>query len=129
MSADLTFDLSATASDLLDCLNTIEESCIRWNMDRATISRLRVVVEELFSNTIKYGYGGECARPVRLRVRCSPRVELIYEDEAPAFDPTTWRDTTPPEIGRNGISLVLGMAHSARYERLPAGNRLTLGLR
>ena len=71
------------------------ESCARSKLPRDTTSRLQIVVEELFSNTIKYGYGGECERPVHLRLRCSPRVELVYQDAAPPFDPTAWRDPAP----------------------------------
>jgi len=132
MSADLVLDLSATTAGLRSCLDRIRESCTLSNLPRDTISRLQIVVEELYSNTIKYGYGGECERPVRLRLRTSPRIELVYEDAAPAFDPTAWRefqpDTAPPgaQVGRKGIPLVLGMAASTRYERLREGNRLTL---
>ena len=133
MSADLLLDVSATTTGLRSCLDRILESCTRSKLPRDTISRLQIAVEELFSNTIKYGYGGECERPVRLRLRCSPRIELVYEDAAPPFDPTAWRETTPPGaspprgvVGRKGIALVLGLAESVRYERLLDGNRLTL---
>jgi anti-sigma regulatory factor (Ser/Thr protein kinase) len=126
MSRDLVLELSATANDLRSCLDRIEESCARWNVPGDTVSRLRIAVEELFSNTIKYGYGGECGRPVRVNVLATP-LELVYEDEAPPFDPTAWRGKTRPgTVGRKGIALVLGMARSARYERLAGGNRLTL---
>jgi serine/threonine-protein kinase RsbW len=132
MSADLVLELSATTAGLRSCLDRIRESCTRSNLPRDTISRLQIVVEELFSNTIKYGYGGECERPVRLRLRTSPRIELVYEDAAPAFDPTAWQEAPPSadpprgRVGRKGIPLVLGMTESARYQRLPEGNRLTL---
>jgi len=133
MSADLVLELSATTTGLRSCLDRIMESCTRSKLPRDTISRLQIAVEELFTNTIKYGYGGECDRPVRLRLRCSPRIELVYEDAAPPFDPTTWRETTPPGaappldgVGRKGIALVLGLAKSVRYQKLREGNRLTL---
>jgi anti-sigma regulatory factor (Ser/Thr protein kinase) len=131
MPADLTLDLSATLSELQKCLDTLGESCRRWNLPHETISRLRIVTEELFSNTIKYGYGGECARPVRLRVSATPHVELAYEDQAPRFDPTAWRGAvgTEPDAGGRGIALVLGLAQSVQYERLPGGNRVTLRFR
>jgi serine/threonine-protein kinase RsbW len=132
MSADLILELAATTTGLHGCLDRIMEFCTRSSLPHDTISRLQIVVEELFSNTIKYGYGGECERPVRVRLRCAPPVELVYEDAAPAFDPTAWRaappDAAPPSgaVGSKGIALVLGMAERVRYERLPGGNRLTL---
>jgi serine/threonine-protein kinase RsbW len=130
---DLALDLPATTRGLRSCLASIEEGCARRNLPPDTRSRLGVVVEELYSNTIKYGYGGESGRPVRLRLRCGPPIELVYEDEAPPFDPTAWLAQAPPDappgepvVGRKGIALALGLARSARYERLPGGNRLTL---
>jgi anti-sigma regulatory factor (Ser/Thr protein kinase) len=130
MPADLVLDLSATTSGLHQCLDRIEQSCAGRNIPRAVVARLRVVVEELFSNTIKHGYGGESRGPVRLRLRSTPGLELVYEDEAPPFDPTAWRppagDAAPATIGQKGIGLVLGLAASACYERLPGGNRMTL---
>jgi anti-sigma regulatory factor (Ser/Thr protein kinase) len=118
---------------LRSCLTSIEEACATWNLPRDTISRLEIAVEELFSNTIKYGYGGESERPVRVRLRCTPHIELVYEDAAPPFDPTAWLEQAqraggPPrdELGGKGIALALQLASSARYERLPAGNRITL---
>jgi anti-sigma regulatory factor (Ser/Thr protein kinase) len=130
MPADLVLDLSATTSGLHECLDRIEQSCAGWNLPRATVARLLIVVEELYANTIKHGHGGECGGPVRLRLRSQPAIELVYEDEAPPFDPTAWQ---PPEggaqlvVGQKGIALILGLAANARYERLPHGNRMTLG--
>jgi serine/threonine-protein kinase RsbW len=127
---DLVLDVPATSAALGSCLDRILESCAGSKLPRETTSKLQIVIEELFTNTIKYGYGGECERPVQLRLRCSPRVELVYQDAAPPFDPTTWRDPAPspvPErVGLQGIPLILGLAESVRYERLPGGNRLTL---
>jgi anti-sigma regulatory factor (Ser/Thr protein kinase) len=127
MPADLVLDLSATTSGLRECLDRIEQSCAGRNIPRAMVARLRVVVEELYSNTIKHGYGGESERPIRLLLRSAPRLELVYEDAAPPFDPTTWRPPQQSGIGQKGIALVLGLAASAHYERLPDGNRVTLG--
>lgn len=132
MSNDLEIEFPATLSALRSCVTTIEDSCAAWNLDRDAATRIAIAVEELFSNTIKYGYGVECARPVRVRLRRAPELELLYEDEAPPFDPIAWLDAaqpaaSPPDtVGRRGIAIVLGTARSARYERLPAGNRLTL---
>jgi anti-sigma regulatory factor (Ser/Thr protein kinase) len=129
MSADLVLDVPATSIGLRSCQDAVLASGTRSKLPRDMISRLQIVVEELFSNTIKYGYGGECERPVRIRLRCAPPIELVYEDAAPPFDPTLWQEPPPPPggIGRKGIVLVRGLAASVRYERLREGNRVTLG--
>ena len=131
MPADLVLDLSATTSGLRECLDRIEQSGAGWNLPRAMVARLRIVVEELYLNTIKHGYGGETGGPVRLRLRSQPAVELVYEDEAPPFDPTAWQPAGGMAqsgiVGQKGIALILGLAATVRYERLPDGNRMTLG--
>jgi anti-sigma regulatory factor (Ser/Thr protein kinase) len=133
MSAELVLELPATTGGLRSGLDSIEEACAAGNIPRDTRSRLVIALEELVSNTIKYGYGEESQRPVRVRLRWRPPIELVYEDEAPPFDPIVWlaesQQGAPPAddvVGRKGVALVLGIARSARYERLPGGNRLTL---
>jgi serine/threonine-protein kinase RsbW len=128
---ELVLDVPATATGLRSSLERITRACARRKLPRDTASRLQIVVEELFSNTIKYGYGGESEQLVHLHLRLSPRISLVYQDAAPPFDPTTWRETAPrpaadQQVGRRGITMVLGLAESARYERLAGGNRLTL---
>ncbi len=85
-------------------LDAIEQACNAWKIDISLVSRARIVVEELFSNTIKYGYGGECEKPVRLRLQRDPELTLTYEDEAPAFNPLIWKakvdEALPPKNGR-----------------------------
>jgi anti-sigma regulatory factor (Ser/Thr protein kinase) len=116
-------------------LATIDDFAAVGNLGADVTARLRVIVEELFSNTIKYGYAGECEHPVRLRLAADADVRLVFEDEAPHFDPTGWRripdPAVPPEDrppGQAGIALVLGLVRSAVYEEMPCGNRLTLTL-
>jgi serine/threonine-protein kinase RsbW len=133
MSDGLTLELPARRAGLRHALERLEDHCARCGVGRAMVVRLLVIVEELFTNTIKYGYGGECDRPVRVAVVAAPAaLELAYEDEAPPFDPTRWTGALPDAehrpVGRTGIALVLGMVREARYEPRPGGNRLVLRL-
>lgn len=133
MQAELSLQLSATADGLDHGLGTIEHYCRERNVPEDSFTRIRLIVEELFSNTVKYGYGGECDRPIRLRVSAAPSVRLVYEDDAPQFDPTIWGvgaelDLPPDErhAGMTGIALVLGLSTRVTYEALPDGNRLVM---
>lgn len=91
------------------------------------------MVEELFSNTIKYGYGEECEKPVRLGLRPRPELTLTYEDDAPPFNPLTWK-AEPDEafvlekrpIGQAGIAMVIGLAAHIDYQRRDGANCLTV---
>lgn len=128
-SAELEY--AATMDGLHAALGAIEQACNRWNIDRPLVSRALIVVEELFSNTIKYGYGGECERPIRLRLAGRP-FAITYEDDAPPFDPTQWKSPDDEALaldqrpeGRAGIVMVLGLCWTV-YEPRAGGNRLIL---
>jgi len=128
---ELNWNYTAKMDSLYAALDSIEQACNAWNIDAALVSRARIVVEELFSNTIKYGYGGECERPVRLSLVPHPRLTLTYEDEAPAFNPLAWKPEAdePLEdrpIGQAGIAMVIGLSASTKYERRNGANCLTV---
>jgi anti-sigma regulatory factor (Ser/Thr protein kinase) len=131
--AALKLNCPANMAALHDALDAIEQACSAWKIDSALVSRARIVVEELFSNTIKYGYGAECERPVRLHLQARPELTLTYEDDAPPFDPFAWKakqvELLPLEdrpIGQAGIAMVLGLSAHASYQRSNGANCLTV---
>ena len=131
--AELTLNYPAKINSLHAALDAIEKACDTWKIDTSLVSRARIVVEELFSNTIKYGYGGECERPVRLSLTPQPKLILTFEDEAPPFNPLTWKaeqdEALPPEgrpIGQAGIAMVRGLCAQASYQHRDGANCLTI---
>lgn len=73
------------------CLATatafVEGFCVRQGVGHADAMRLTLVVEEMFTNTVEHGHGGDCAAPVHLELDARPEtIALRYEDSAPAFD-------------------------------------------
>lgn len=133
MSADCDLTVAATTSGLRHAMVTLDTFCAANDLGEGVASRARVVLEELFTNTIKYGYGGECERPVRLRLSTATGLTVTFEDEAGPFDPTAWR---PPvalaqlgserPVGQAGIALVMGLSSSVAYKRLSGGNQVTI---
>jgi anti-sigma regulatory factor (Ser/Thr protein kinase) len=127
MSSDLDLSVPATTRGLRDALQALAAVC----RDDHLLSRGRIVVEELFTNTMKYGYGGESERPVRLSFRVERGLTVVIEDEAPGFDPTAW--VAPPgpaeRVGQAGIAMVLGLSERVEYSALANGNRVTVTIR
>ena len=124
---------TAKTGSLFAALDAIEQACKTWNIDAALVSRARIVVEELFTNTIKYGYGGECDSSIRIHLAVRPRLTLVYGDDAPLFDPTHWKsesdDAVLPDAraeGRAGIAMVMGLCAAATYQAQDGRNCLTL---
>jgi serine/threonine-protein kinase RsbW len=130
MPADFDVNVPATTRGLQVALEALETFCDGRGIAEDIARRARVVIEELFTNTIKYGYGGECERPVRLKGHDGGVLTLVFEDEAPPFDLTTW---TPPQLlpserpeGRAGIVMILGLSSRVAYAQLANGNRITI---
>ncbi len=132
MATDFKMSFPATTDGMIAALEAAEHYGVALNLAGELVSRVRIVVEELFTNTIKYGYGEECARPVRLHLSADPLLTLTYEDEAPPFNPTAWKaedDGLPPDErpeGKAGIKMVLALSTTATYRPRPDGNCLVL---
>jgi serine/threonine-protein kinase RsbW len=131
MPGDLDVSVPATTSGLKAALQSLEGFCAVRHVHEDLLSRCRIVVEELFTNTIKYGYGGECDRPVRVSVSTSDGLAVTLEDEAGTFDPTLWKpeNDQAERVGQAGIALVLGLSSRVVYEEVPGGNRITVVFR
>ena len=136
MASELRLSFPATMSGLVASLEAIDHTGVALNLDPALVSRVRIIVEELFTNTIKYGYRGECERPVRLHFTTDPALTMTYEDDAPHFDPTRRERETDASImnddrpeGRAGIAMVLGLCATTTYVPLPDGNSLVMTFR
>ncbi len=114
----------------------VESFCDAQGIARADALRLTLVVEELFTNTVTHGHGGDCDAPVRIALDASTsHIALAYVDSAPPFDPVAHlasaaagleADPDDRRVGGVGIALVLRMAERASYVREDGCNRLVL---
>ncbi len=97
---------------------------------------LHLCMEEALANVVLHGYKNEPGHS--LVIRCLVKGDWIaftIEDEAPPFapvDPGPANAAEKPDLelmepGGNGIMLLHRFAGSLEYERLPRGNRLTIG--
>jgi serine/threonine-protein kinase RsbW len=133
MSTQIEVSFPATSSGLVSALATIDQFRALRNLGADETARVRIVAEELISNTIKYGYGGECDRRIWLRLDHEPVLTLTYDDEADPFDPTLWRPDEEWTVvsrerheGRSGIALLQALSSSVAYHPRPGGNRLVV---
>lgn len=110
--------------------------CERHGIGRPAAMRLRLVIEELFTNSIQHGYRGECDTPVRIGLAMiDGYLTVEYEDSAPAFDLLARMSTLPPDLVAPlsapptdglGVYLVGKFVYGARYEYEDGHNRLWL---
>lgn len=127
-------NFQARMAQLTDVMEFVESFCERQHLGRGEMLRLRLVVEELFTNTVEHGHGGDSDAQVRLELGTTPdAVTLRFEDSGQPFDPLAHRGDLPEgpngPIGGLGIHLVVQIASSVRYAREDGRNRLWITLR
>jgi serine/threonine-protein kinase RsbW len=111
------------------------EAAVTGMGDRISM-RLRLVVEELFVNTVTHGHGGDSDAPVDVTILVADdRVVLTYVDVAPPFNPFAHvrgpeSDVTLEErtVGRLGVFLVTKFATRYEYARAGEANRIVVEL-
>lgn len=132
MNTDATESVvAAQLAALPPLLAATDKTARRLDLTPGTQKKVRLVVEELFTNTVKHGYGSDCDEPVRVALLPGENglVTLRYRDGAPAFDPTRFdRKSRSTADGGFGLLLVRGVAHAMRYRREDEANIVELDL-
>lgn len=114
----------------------VEGFCADSGMPRANCLRLNLVLEELFTNTVKHGHRGDSDAPVWVALsRSGDGVRVVYEDRAPPFNPYAHLGDDSPDITLNlrkvgglGVLLTKEIAASRDYAYLFGRNRIRLTL-
>ncbi len=112
----------------------IEEICAAAGLERQDALRVTLVVEELFTNTVRHGHGGDSDAPVVLALEIGAGcVALTYEDTGQPHDP--FAAVTPPDesldpqerpVGGLGLVLITRLATNIEYSYAGGRNRLAL---
>ena len=118
----------ARAGELRRIGTFLNDFCTRQGVGREHCLRLNLVVEELFTNTVRHGHRGDSDAPVWLSVDAEPgEVHIVYEDTAPPFNPYAYLPKAR-DVGGLGVLLTRGMAESGEYAYLYGRNRTRLTL-
>jgi len=122
----------ARADALPTVCTWVEDRCGRLGLERPATLLLMLMAEELFINAAVHGFGNDGRRRIRLAIRdCGPEVELVADDNAPAFDP--FRDLPAPvpageRVGGYGRRLLVGLSSRQSYQRRGRRNYVTVGV-
>jgi anti-sigma regulatory factor (Ser/Thr protein kinase) len=132
----MTLRLPARMASLSQAMALMEADCEAQGVAASDMLRLGLVLEELFTNTVQHGHGGECDEPVCMSWAVEPEhLILDYADHAPPFDPRAAAaaqvsaEVADRPIGRLGLMLVGQLSESLHYAHEEGQNRLRLRLR
>lgn len=120
---------------LSEALDRVESFLEAREATPSLVFGARLVIEELLTNTIKYGYDDADTHWIALTLDLGQPVRLRIEDDGHAFDPlgqaTDVALDAPVEtrpIGGLGLHMVRSRAASMRYQRVDGMNRLNIEL-
>ena len=132
-SAELSIALSSRLPELAELAIKVEEFLHSCGVPDATILQINIALEELLTNTIKYGHRDGASHPIGVSLAVAlGRITVAIEDEAAPFDPFARPpvDTAAPLDDRNpgglGIHLVKEMIERVDYQRVAGRNCVTL---
>ena len=102
--------------------------------DRQEGLRLALILEELFTNTVTHGHGGDSDAPIDIAFDVVPgRVVVTYQDTGPRFDLAAAAGARADEAaagprapGGLGLALIGRMAADLQYARAGDRNRISL---
>jgi serine/threonine-protein kinase RsbW len=132
LSNPATRQFSARRTELDTIRTFVESACGAIGRDEC--QRIMLLIEELFANSVSYGYGGDSDEPVWVTVLVEPEgCRVIYEDCAPPHDPFAAMRLDAAEgplddrpIGRLGVLLLAQL--SSRHEYRRRGDRNVIEL-
>ncbi len=109
----------------------LEEFLASRSVPSDTIQTVALITEELLVNTISYGYAEQqrlADITLEVLIVDGPGVQLVFHDDALAFDPLTHPDPEPSDerVGGWGLPLVRRLCPKANYQRSGGRNILTL---
>jgi serine/threonine-protein kinase RsbW len=114
----------------------LNDFCTGQKVGREDCLRLHLIVEELFTNTVRHGHRGDSDAPVWVTLSAEPAaVRITYEDTAPPFNPYAALGTAPDttlslrKIGGLGVLLTQQLAAARDYAYLFGRNRIRLALK
>jgi len=126
---------NASEAEFAALCEFVEARCAVLRNDER--QRVLLLVEELFTNSINHGYGGDSSEPVWLTLTLTDTAcQIVYEDCAPAHNPFEAPDLGLDEmklddrrIGGLGIVLLSEFSFERGYEREDGRNVIKLQVR
>lgn len=113
----------------------VEAQAAAYGIPTQTEFAIQLCLEEAVSNVIRHGHTGQPDLPITI-VCTAPQgageIRFTIEDQAPPFNPLEAQQMSLPssiddvQDGGRGIHLMRGFSGKLAYQRLAAGNRLTI---
>lgn len=117
----------ARLTSLTEALTHVAAICKQAGLSKNQQLRVELVIEELFTNTVRHGYGEDCDCPIWIAASTGEEsLSITYQDAAPPYNPLSRPiNTSPFAIGGLGVTLIEKFARP-HYLHENGRNTLTL---
>jgi len=121
--------IEATLENMETVLDFVNEKI--WNCPMKTQNQIRIVVDEIFSNIVRYAYKPKSGGAA-VRIAVGDEITIEFEDSGVAYDPLAKEDpdvslsAEEREIGGLGLFMVKNLMDSVEYRRDGNKNILTI---
>jgi anti-sigma regulatory factor (Ser/Thr protein kinase) len=127
------FELKSDLSELKTLCRHLNKFGQVTGLSEAIITDVNICLEELFTNTVSYGFEDDLEHIIRLTFKLDNHVlTLNVEDDGIPFNPLEKKDPEIPadlidvRIGGLGIHIVRKLMDDIQYKRKRGKNMLTL---
>ena len=110
----------------------MEELEKSWKIPKSKMNQIRVIVEELFSNIVRFAYEDQSEHMIEIGMkRNDEHIEIEIIDDGVAFNPLEHRDDplrdpALVESGGMGLTLVQTFSNKMSYQRKGEKNLLKI---
>lgn len=121
-----------SAEDVEKVSENAAKFCLANNQTEKIADYVSLFIEEMGSNTVRYGFEGKRAGRIELRILLKPNHRNIsLRDNGDAFDPMKWLKVHNNTLGQDdglGIRMIVGLAEEVLYFRTMGLNTLQVAL-
>jgi serine/threonine-protein kinase RsbW len=105
---------------------------ISWELPESEERQIGVIVEELFSNIVRFAFEDQEDHLIEIRMKKRERmISIVIIDDGIPFNPLEYRhrpilDPAAPDYGGMGLTLVQTFSDSVVYHRINEKNHLEI---
>jgi len=103
-----------------------------WAISKSEIRQILVIIEEIFSNIVRYGFEDKQEHTVDLRLEyIDNQIEIEIIDDGIAFNPLDYQlgpiaDPATSDAGGMGLTLIRAFSSNISYARRSGKNHLNI---
>lgn len=127
--------LNGGQPELATCMRAAASFLEKRNLDSKSRYAAELTLEELLTNSLKYGSPNGNNHDIRVRIDVdSIHVHITVEDNGMPFDPTRQpspkipTDAKHAKVGGLGLEMIRKMTQSMHYERTGSENRIIVSI-